>query len=51
MWDTLSEVQLGGTDLVALPAPQLYIFVNGILTKNKIVWQTLVDVNAVEVTN
>eukprot|EP00731_Ephydatia_muelleri_P010082 Em0005g668a len=48
-WDTLSEVELGRTDLlVALPDPQLYIIVNGVPTKDKIVWQTLVDVNAVK---
>ena len=48
-WNTLSEVELGRTDLlVALPDPQLYIIVNGVPTKDKIVWQTLVDVNAVK---
>ena len=48
-WDTLSEVELGRTDLlVALPDPQLYIIVNGVPIKDKIVWQTLVDVNAVK---
>ena len=48
-WDTLSEVELGRTDLlVALPDPQLYIIVNGVPTKDKIVRQTLVDVNAVK---
>ena len=41
----LSEVQIGGTELVALPDPQLYIIVNGV---NKIVWQTLLDINAVK---
>lgn len=47
-WDTLSEVELGRADLlVALPDPQLFIIVNGVPTKDKIVWQTLVDVNAV----
>ncbi|KAL5457558.1 hypothetical protein EMCRGX_G034829 [Ephydatia muelleri] len=47
-WDTLSEIELGGSGLVALPDPQLYIIVNGVPTKDKIVWQTLVDVNAVK---
>ena len=44
--DTLSEVQPDG--VVALPDPQLFIIVNGVPTKNKIVWQTLVDVNAIK---
>ena len=36
-WDTLSEVELGRTDLlVALPDPQLYIIVNGVPTKDKL---------------
>ena len=48
-WDTLSEVQIGGTELVALPDPQLYIIVNCVPKKKKIVWQTLVDVNAVKI--
>ena len=48
-WGILSEVELCRTDLlVALPDPQLYIIVNGVPTKDKIVWQTLVDVNAVK---
>ena len=33
---------------MALPDPQLYIIVNGVPTKDKIVRQTLVDVNAVK---
>ena len=32
-----------------LPPSQLYIIINGVPTKDKIVWQTLVDVNAVKV--
>ena len=44
--DTLSEVQPDG--VVALPDPQLSIIVNGVPTKNKIEWQTLVDVNAMK---
>ena len=43
---TLSEVQPDG--VVALPDPQLFIIVNGVPTKNKIVWQMLVDVNAIK---
>ena len=31
-----------------MPDPQLFIIVNGVPTKNKIVWQTLVDVNAIK---
>ena len=37
-WQTLSEVSFGETDLVALPDPQLFIILNGVPTKSKVVW-------------
>lgn len=35
-------------DLQMLPDPELYILLDGQPTKNKVVWQTLVDINAVK---
>ena len=47
-WETLSEVHVSETDIVTLPDPELFIILNGVPTKNKVVWQTLVDVNALK---
>ena len=47
-WETLSEVHVSETDIVPLPDPELFIILNGVPTKNKVVWQTLVDVNALK---
>ena len=44
--ETLGEV--GTTTIVPIPDPELYIMVNGVPTKGKVVWQTLVDINAVK---
>ena len=33
---------------MTLPDPELFIILNGVPTKNKVVWQTLVDVNALK---
>ena len=40
---TLSEVHLDGA--IALPDSQFFIIVNGVQAKNKVVWQTLVDIS------
>ena len=45
-WETLSEVHVSETDIVTLPDPELFIILNGVPTTNKVVWQTLVDLNA-----
>ena len=42
--ETLSEIH----DMVTLPDPELFIILNGVPTKNKVVWQTLVDINALK---
>ena len=44
--ETLAKVQEGGT--VALPHPQLYVTVNSVLTKGKVMWQTLLDVKRIK---
>ena len=44
--ETLASVEEGGT--VALPDPQLYVIVNGVPTKDKVMWQTLVDVKRIK---
>ena len=44
--ETLGEV---GTDTaVPIPDTELYIMVNGVPTKGKVVWQSLVDINVVK---
>ena len=35
-------------DMVTLPDPELFIILNGVPTKNKVVWQTLVDINVLK---
>ena len=45
---TLSELDCLSTDHCSLPDPELYILVYGHPTKNKVVWQTLVDVNGIK---
>ena len=47
-WETLSEVHVSETDVVPLPDPGLFIMLNGVPTKNKVVRQTLVDLNALK---
>ena len=42
--ETLSEIH----DMVTLPDPELFIILYGVPTKNKVVWQTLVDINALK---
>ena len=42
--ETLSEIH----DKVTLPDPELFIVLNGVPTKNKVVWQTLIDINALK---
>ena len=44
--ETLGEV--GTTTVVPIPDPELYIMVNGVPTKGKVVWQTFVDINVVK---
>ena len=44
--ETLGEV--GITTIVPIPDPELYIMVNGIPTKGKVVWRSLVDINLVK---
>ena len=44
--ETLGEV--GTTTIVPIPDPELYIMVNGVPTKGKVVWRSLVDINAVK---
>ena len=34
--------------MVTLPDPELFIILNGVPTKNKVVWQTLVDINVLK---
>ena len=41
--ETLGEV--GSTTIVPIPDPELYIMVNGVPTKGKVVWRSLVDIN------
>ena len=43
--ETLSEIY---DKKFALPDPELFIILNGVPTKNKVVWQTLVDINALK---
>ena len=45
---TLDEVEQSSSAMSALPNPELYILVNGKLTKQKVVWHSLVDVNQVK---
>ena len=42
--ETLSEIH----DMVTLPDPELFIILNGVPTKHKVVWQTLVDINVLK---
>ena len=44
--ETLGEV--GTNTVVPIPDPELYIMVNGVPTKGKVVWQSLVDINVVK---
>ena len=44
--ETLHSIEDGQTQ--SLPDPELYIILNGKPTKNKVVWQKLVDVNRVK---
>ena len=44
--ETLGEV--GTTTVVPIPDPELYIMVNGVPTKGKVVWQSFVDINVVK---
>ena len=46
--ETLDQVKHTSKAKLALPNPVLYIIVNGRPTKSKVVWRTLVDVNAVK---
>ena len=46
--ETLDQVKPSSNVKSALPNPELYIIVNGTPTKSKVVWRTLVDVNAVK---
>ena len=46
--ETLDQVKHTSDAKLALPNPELYIIVNGRPTKSKVVWRTLVDVNAVK---
>ena len=46
--ETLDQVKHTSDAKLALPNPELYIIVNGRPTKSKVVWHTLVDVNAVK---
>ena len=46
--ETLDQVKHTSKAKLALPNPELYIIVNGRPTKSKVVWRTLVDVNAVK---
>ena len=41
--DTLNSIEGGETQ--SLPDPELYVILNSKPTKNKVVWQKLVDVN------
>ena len=42
--ETLSEIH----DKVTLPDPELFIILNGVPTKDKVSWQTLIDINALK---
>ena len=44
---TLNDMKPGG-EIVRLPNPELYILINGIPTKNNVVWRSLVNVKAVK---
>ena len=46
--DDLGTNDLTSDDLQTLPDPELYILLDDHLTKNKVVWQTLVDVNDIK---
>ena len=43
---TLGELR--STTIVPIPDPELYIMVNGIPTKGKVIWRCLVDINLVK---
>ena len=46
--ETLEEVSLESKDLCPLPCPELYVMVNGRPSKGKVVWRTIVNVDAVK---
>ena len=48
MEKTLNDLTLSVDPVSSLPDPELYILVNGRPTKDKVVWQTLVDVGNVK---
>ena len=39
---TLADIEASKT--VSLPDPELFIIVNGVATKKKVIWRTLVDI-------
>ena len=47
-FDDLGINNLMSDDLQMLPDPELYILLDGRPTKDKVVWQTLVDVNDIK---
>ena len=47
-FDDLGTNDLVSDDLQMLPDPELYILLDGCPTKDKVVWQTLVDVNDIK---
>ena len=47
-FDDLGINDLVSDDLQMLPDPELYILLDGRPTKDKVVWQTLVDVNDIK---
>ena len=47
-FDDLGINDLASDDLQMLPDPELYILLDGRPTKDKVVWQTLVDVNDIK---
>ena len=46
--ETIQEVQSSNCPHITLPNPQLYIIVNGKLTKSKVAWRSSIDVNHVK---